>query len=107
MSKREEVLIIEVLSSGAMYIEEVIDRGYKALVVNPDCADKHMTEGKEAIIKPFVEKYDNDKFELIQTPNSCDAIVKAVEGHNIVAVVVGSEYGVRVTDKVANALDKP
>lgn len=102
-----EIVVIECLSSGQMYVEEIIERGYKCLVLNPEVADEHLIAAKKNIIKKMQNKYSSEKFEAIDVAYCKDAVLDVLKGRDVIAVVAGSEYGVRLTDLVTNALGLP
>ena len=106
MSDKKEICIIECISSGMMYLEEIIDRGYKALLIQPICDDAHMMEIKHAAVDSFLRSHGTEDFEYMFVENNSDAMVEAIKDHidNIVAVVCGSEMGVRPADEVAAKL---
>ncbi|MDO5328624.1 MAG: ATP-grasp domain-containing protein [Coriobacteriia bacterium] len=99
--EREEILVIECMSSAIMYVDEIIDRGYKAFVVNPTCGNDHLMQLKHKIQSNFESKYSKDQYECVYADNNAQAIFDMCEGHNIICAVAGSEYGVKTIDDVA------
>lgn len=109
MERKKEIMVIECLSSGRMYIPEIIERGYKVLMVQPRTADKHLMERKIAVAEEFKRRYNPDELEVMFTELDAHDILSAIKIHipNIVCSVAGSEMGVRTNDEVATAIGVP
>lgn len=104
---KQEILVIECISSACMYVEEIIERGYKALVINPICGNQHVMDLKHKFQAQFERKYSPDEYECIYAQSNSEDIFNACRGHNVICAVAGSEYGVKFTDEVAFKLGVP
>ncbi len=50
--------VVECISSGRLYINDIISHGYRPLVINPKGADKHRLHYREMIMKGIGDKAD-------------------------------------------------
>lgn len=109
MERKKEIMVIECLSSGRMYIPEIIERGYKVLMVQPKNEDKVLFQRKVDVAEEFKKQYNPDDLEVIFTEFNAQSILEAIKIHipNIVCSVAGSEMGVRLNDEVATAIGVP
>lgn len=101
---KKEILIMECVSSGFMYAEEALKRGYKALVVNLINGDDYSTKHKHDIERLMKVKYNIDQIEFIYCEPSIELIYNSIKNHNIICAVAGSEYAVRYIDLIAEKL---
>ena len=95
------VAVVECVSSGILYVDEIISRGFKPLVVNV-----WMPEATEdlAHYREMVAKRYSDRVEYIDQDEDFDVFLSKLKKYDIAAVFPGSEYGVRLADRMVKAL---
>ena len=93
------IVIVECVSSGILYIDEIISRGYRPLVVNTLIGMEDVIEYREIIGKRYA-----DRVEYIDEKEDYDAFLKELERYDIVGVFPGSEYGVPLADRLNKSL---
>ncbi len=91
--------VVECVSSGTLYIDEIIAHGYKPLVINTNIKT-HDLDNYRAILRESFK----DKVDFIDEDEDFDAFVEKLRGYEIKAVFPGSEYGVRLADRLITAL---
>ncbi len=62
--------VVECISSGRLYINDIISHGYRPLVINPKGADKHRLHYREMIMKGIGDKADYTTRTRISTSSS-------------------------------------
>ncbi len=98
------IAVIGCASSGQMYIDDIIEMGYRPLAIYNYFDAEHAPEWAANV--ETVKKGLGDKAEFINMSkeDSLDDLVKQLKGYDIVCVVPGSEAGVRLADQVNKAL---
>ena len=91
--------IVECISSGMLYIDEIISRGYKPLVVNAYNVGEGQREYRELIAKRYA-----DRVEYIDEGEDFDEFISRLKKYDIVAAFPGTEAGVRLADRIVKAL---
>jgi len=92
--------IVECVSSGILYIDEIISHEYKPLVINTNVSTPDLDNYRTMLRGSL-----GDKAEFIDEGNDFDTLVNKLRGYEIVAVFPGSEHGVRLADRLVKALD--
>ncbi len=95
------VAVVECVSSGILYVDEIITRGFKPLVVNVNMPV--VTEDLAHYREMVAQRY-SDRVEYIDEDEDFDTFVTKLKNFDIVAVFPGSEYGVRLADRMNKAL---
>ncbi len=93
------MVIVECVSSGMLYIDEIISRGYKPLVVNVHRCTEEMKNYRAIIAKRYA-----DRVEYIEEGEDFDEFISRLKKYDVKAAFAGSEAGVRVADKIVKAL---
>ena len=93
------IAVVECVSSGILYIDEIISRGYRPLVVNVKECPQDLIEYRKILFKTFENKVD-----FINEKEDFDSFIEDLRKYDIVAAFAGSEYGVRLTDRIVKAL---
>ena len=93
------MVIVECISSGILYVDEIISRGYKPLVVNVNMDTDEINEYREIIAKRY-----SDRVEYIDEGDDFDEFISRLKKYDIAAAFPGSEAGVRVADRIVKAL---
>ena len=93
----QNVVIIEVISTGRFYVKEVADRGLHPIVIYPKLdndSDEYrpFREAGEA----FARQYTNDIYYL--ETNDVEDAQKLVSRFSPIAIIAGSVVGVPLTD---------
>ena len=102
--KMENIIIVECISTGINYVEDIIKRGYNPVVLEPKIADTE--EGKE--YKQMVyENYERIKydFDIIYEKDTYEETLEMVRKLNPILIVAGNEKGVVLTTKLSNDLN--
>lgn len=99
------VVICEGASSATLYVEEVLNRGFKPIIINPprpDCGivDEFSLEFKKSTGDKAIFIDMNDESEYAD-------VIKRLRELEVIAVVAGSEYGVRYADRISKELGLP
>ncbi len=100
----KHIAVVDCASSGQMYIDDIIDLGYRPLVINT-----YLDEVDADEWAPFfnlVRKGIGDKADYFQLPKDyrIEEIVEQLKKYEIVCTVPGSEIGVRFADILNKAL---
>ncbi len=93
------IAVVECVSSGILYIDEIIAHECKPLVINTNIKT-HDLDNYRKILRESLK----DKVEFLDEGEDFDALVEKLRGYNIKAVFPGCEYGVRLADRLTSAL---
>ena len=91
--------VVECISSGRLYIDDIISHGYRPLIINTICVAEDLLEYRKIIAKGL-----GDKADYIDEEEDFDAFIAKLKKYDIVAVFPGSEPGVRLADRIIKAL---
>lgn len=91
--------VVECISSGRLYIGDIISRGYKPLIINTPLDQDWIYEYRRIIATEF-----KGKTESIDMGDDFDDFIRRLREYDIVAVFAGSEFGVRNADRIVDAL---
>ena len=91
--------IVECVSSGRLYVDEIISRGFRPLIININNRSEDIVRYREIIAKGL-----GDKADFIDEGDDFDAFIRELRKYDIRAVFPGSEYGVRLADRIVKAL---
>ncbi len=98
------IAVVDCASTGQMYIDDIIEMGYRPLVIY-NYFDIEHAHGWSSNVEN-VKKGIGDKADFIQSQKgwSLDDLVGQLKGFDIVCIVPGSETGVRLADSLNKAL---
>ncbi len=98
------IAVVDCVSSGQMYIDDIIEMGYRPLAIYSYFDAEHTPEWAANVRN--VKKGIGDKAEFIHMSKgtSLDDLLDQLKGYDIVCVVPGTESGVRLADQVNKAL---
>ncbi len=98
------IAVVDCASSGQMYIDDILEMGYHPLAIYTDFDAEHASKWLSNI--EHVKKGIGDKADIIQLTKdqSLDDVLGKLKGYEIIAVVPGSESGVRFAEKLSKAL---
>ncbi len=91
--------VVECISSGRLYINDIISHGYRPLVINSKGADDYRKHYREMIMKGI-----GDKADYIDEDEDFDTFIEKLKKYDIKFVFAGSEYGVNLADRIVKAL---
>lgn len=91
--------IVECVSSGRLFIDDIISHGYKPLVINVKICTDYVKNYRRIISKEL-----EGKVEFIEEDEDFDVLVSKIKKYDLVAVFPGAEAGVRLADKLSSAL---
>ena len=91
--------VVECVSSGRLYIDDIISHGYRPLIINLNIHTEEMEEYRKLIAKGI-----GDKADYIDDDGDFDALLEKLKKYDIAAVFAGAENGVRLTDRLVKAL---
>ncbi len=102
----QNVVIIEVISTGRFYVKEVSERGFHPVVIYPKLEnDSNEYRPFRQAGEAFARQYTNDIFSL--DTNDIGEALKLVQRFSPIAVIAGSEVGVPLTDALSSLLGLP
>ncbi len=97
------VAIVECISSGQLYIPDIIAMGCKPLIVYPrNVFNQHIAEYREMIAKNI-----GDRAEYIDEGPDYSEFLEKMKGYDLQAVVPGSDFGVALADRLSKDLGLP
>ena len=98
------IIIVECISTGTNFIEDIINRGYNPIVLEPKMID---TEEGEEYKKMVYDEYKRIKydFEIIYEKDSYEETLEEVKKYDPLLVLPGNEKGVILATKLSNDLD--
>lgn len=98
------IVVVDCISSGQMYIDDIIEMGYRPLVIYTYFDVEH-AQGWNSNLNN-VRKNVGDKADFIQLSKELDfeEFINQLKKYEIAAVVPGSESGVRFAEKLSKAL---
>ena len=91
--------IVECVSSGRLYIKDIISHGYRPLIINIKNPTEYLVEYREIIAKGF-----GDNVEFIEEDEDFDVFIGRLRKYDLELVFPGCEYGVRLADRINAAL---
>ncbi len=95
----QHIAIVECVSSGRLYVDEIIARGYRPLIINTSLDNEFIRNYREMMAKGI-----GDKADYIDEGDDFDDLVRRLKKYDIAAVFTGAENGVRLTDRLNRAL---
>lgn len=104
---KKYIVIVEIVSTGFNYVEDVIARGYQPVVVEA------LYPGTEEDRAQFLEGQEIARQRLpegtpcIRANKDYDIILEQVRKYNPIVVVAGSEYGVELATRLGSDLGLP
>lgn len=99
------IIVVECMSTGTNYIQDIIDRNYNPVVLELNIDD----DSEEAVSykKHRTRRYEsiNCKFEIIYEKDTYEETLEKVREYNPLLVVAGAEMGVTLATRLANDLN--
>ncbi len=96
------VAIVECFSNGRFYLQDIEKSGYLPLVIYPRSEDPVYLEHRA-----WVRDNLSPSIPVIDAPDSLDELLELLSPYRIACVLAGSEYGVPLTDQLAQRLNLP
>ena len=78
--------VVECVSSGRLYIDDIISHGYRPLIINLNIHTEEMDEYRKLIAKGI-----GDKADYIDDDGDFDALLEKLKKYDIAAVFAGAE----------------
>ena len=103
-----KILLVECMSTGANYVEDIIKRGYEPVIV--EASDHAGTEADVALLKQIrdvTQKKLPPDIKIIRENPDYNEILRQVREVNPLHVIAGSEFGVGLTVRLAHDLGLP
>ena len=91
--------IVECISSGRLYVNEIVSRGYRPLIINTNRNNEYTNAYRDMVAKGL-----GDRADFIDEGDDFDDLIRRLKKYDIAAVFPGSEYGVVLADRIVNAL---
>mgnify|MGYP002624348904 CR=1 FL=1 len=91
--------VVECVSSGRLYIDDIISHGYRPLIVNTRANFEYLVNYRKILSKEFEGKVD-----FIDEDEDFNVFLNKIKKYDISAVFPGSEYGVRLAERLSTAL---
>ena len=104
---KSHIVVVEIISTGFNYVEDVLSRGYQPVVVEA------MYPGTDEDRAPFLESQEmaRDRLPegtpLIKANPDYNAVLAQVRAFSPIAVVAGNEFGVELATHLAFDLGLP
>lgn len=99
------ILIVEAFSTGMFYLQDILDRGFLPLVIYPrQSACGALSEEYERS-RAACQKKLPPQAVLIPDDGDFSHLLQALSSYDILCVVAGSELGVTLADRLAEALE--
>ena len=103
-----KIVLVECMSTGANYVEDIIKRGYEPVIV--EASDHAGTEADAALLKQIrdvTQKKLPPNIKIIRENPDYNEILRQVREVNPLHVIAGSEFGVGLTVRLAHDLGLP
>ena len=100
----KSIAIVEALSSGQMYIGDIIARGYNPIyIICKEIANDSFTVNYRNICS----RNFGNKVEFLTETDDLNDLIEQLRARNTVLCLPGSEYGVRLAEKIATTMGLP
>ena len=104
---RQAIVIVEAISTALFYEQDILDRGYLPLVVYPYIEGSAEDKADYEDIRAACRKQLSAQTVVIPDDGDLDHLLAALSPYRIACVVAGSEMGVVLADRLAQALGLP
>lgn len=101
------IVIVEAISTGLFYEQDILDRGYQPLVIYPYIEGKEEDKAYYENARSACRKQLSDRTIVIPDDGCFEHLLTALKPYDIACVLAGSEMGVVLADRLAQALSLP
>ncbi|AMD17318.1 hypothetical protein TL18_04335 [Methanobrevibacter sp. YE315] len=101
---KKNIIIVECRSTGINFIEDIVNRGYYPVILNPKYGDSERGDARDEASKNDL-KHVNYKFDFIDEKDTYEETLELVRKYNPLLVLPGNEKGVRLASRLANDLN--
>lgn len=101
------IVIVEAISTGLFYEQDILDRGYQPLVIYPYIEGKEEDKAYYENTRSACRKQLSDRTIVIPDDGCFEHLLTALKPYDIACVLAGSEMGVVLADRLAQALSLP
>lgn len=98
------IIVVECISTGINFIEDIIHRGYNPIVLEPKTIDTEMGNEYKIMVEECYGLIEYD-FEIIKEKDTYQETLDMVKEYDPVLIVAGSEKGVVLSVKLSNDLN--
>ena len=91
--------VVECISSGKMYVGDILSRGYRPLIINMREASRDTLECRMMLSAEI-----GNRAEYIDEDEDQELFLSKLKNYDIIAVFAGSEAGVRLADRLNRLL---
>ena len=98
------IIVVECISTGTNYIEDIINRGYNPIVLELKIAETEDGEEYKRMVYENYERIDYD-FDMIYEQDTYEETLEMVRKLDPILIVAGNEKGVILTTKLSNDLN--
>ena len=97
------IMVVECISTGINFIEDIINRGYNPIVLEMNVSD---SEGGKEYAKHRLMEYERIEydFEIIYEKDTFEKTLKEVRKYDPLLIVPGNEMGVILANKLSHEL---
>ena len=97
------IIVVECISTGKNFIEDIINRGYNPIVMHLNKPD---TKAGKKMQKHIQEEYESIpyEFDMVYEQDSFEETLKKVKKFNPLLIIPASEAGVRLATKLSHEL---
>ena len=99
----KSIIVVDCISTGINYIEDIVNRGYKPVVLELKPAGEDV-ESYKAMLNHHYNEID-EEFDILYEKDSYEETLEAVKKLDPELVLPGNEHGVVLATKLANDLD--
>ena len=99
----KSIIIVDCISTGINYIEDIVNRGYKPVVLELKPAGEDV-EAYKAMLNHHYDEID-EEFDILYEKDTYEETLDAVKKLNPKLVLPGNEHGVILATKLANDLN--
>ena len=104
---RKAIVIVEAISTGLFYEQDILDRGYLPLLIYPYIQGSQEEKRAYENVREACRKQLSEQTVLIADDGNPDHLLAALSPYEIVCVLAGSEMGVVLADWLAQKLRLP
>lgn len=101
------IVLVEAISTGLFYEQDILDRGYQPLVIYPHIEGSKEDKAFYENVRAVCRRRLSDKSILIPDDGNFAHLLEALKPYDIACVLAGSEMGVVLADQLAHALGLP
>lgn len=96
------IIVVDCISSGTNYIEDIVNRGYKPVILELQSGEMNLEEYKQKMQSNY-DRIGYD-YDLVFEKDTYDETIEMIRELDPLLIVAGSERGVILTSRLSNDL---